>query len=230
MLRIFDLLFSFTGLLFLSPFLLLIAIILLCNYENKIFYLQARIGRNKKKIKVIKFATMLEDSPNIGSGTITLKDDPRIFPIGKILRKYKINELPQLFNVVKGDMSLVGPRPLTKDGFNMYSIGSQNKISKVRPGLSGIGSLYFRNEEILLQDKSNINFIYKELIMPYKENLEVWFYNNKSMNNYFKIIFFTVFEVIKPGTLDLFKIFPNLPSPPTELNKLLNTLEKGKKK
>jgi lipopolysaccharide/colanic/teichoic acid biosynthesis glycosyltransferase len=127
-------------------------------------------------------------------------------------------------------MSLVGPRPLTKDGFNMYSIGSQNKISKVRPGLSGIGSLYFRNEEILLQDKSNINFIYKELIMPYKENLEVWFYNNKSMNNYFKIIFFTVFEVIKPGTLDLFKIFPNLPSPPTELNKLLNTLEKGKKK
>ena len=136
---------------------------------------------------------MLENSPNIGSGTITLKDDPRVFPIGKILRKFKINELPQLLNVVKGDMSLVGPRPLTIDGFNIYSLEAQKNISKVLPGLSGIGSLYFRNEEILLHDTLNINLIYKKLIMPYKESLEIWFYNNQSLKIYFKIIFFTIF-------------------------------------
>ena len=229
MIRIFDLVFSLTALLFLFPLLFIVSIILLCNYENKIFYLQTRIGKNKKKIKIIKFATMLENSPNIGSGTITLKDDPRVFPIGKILRKFKINELPQLLNVVKGDMSLVGPRPLTIDGFNIYSLEAQKNISKVLPGLSGIGSLYFRNEEILLHDTLNINLIYKKLIMPYKESLEIWFYNNQSLKNLFQNYFLYNFEVIKPGALDFFKFFPNLPTPSSELTKLFKTIENEKK-
>ena len=98
---------------------------------------------------------MVKNSPNIGSGTITLKDDPRVLPFGKFLRKTKINELPQLINVLKGDMSFIGPRPLTNETFNYYQSSVQEKISKrkVRPGLSGIGSIFFRNEEKFIDRK-----------------------------------------------------------------------------
>ena len=166
---------------------------------------------------------MLENSPNIGTGTITLKNDPRVFPIGRILRKFKINELPQLINVVKGEMSLVGPRPLTKDGFDMYPEQTQKKILTIKPGLSGIGSLFFRNEEMLLQNEKNINYVYKEIIMPYKGKLEIWFCENQSIINYFKVIFLTVVEIIKPNMFSIFTIFPDLPLPHKKLKNLINS-------
>ena len=96
---------------------------------------------------------MLKDSPNIGSGTLTIKNDPRILPVGKLLRKTKINELPQLLNIFFGDMSLIGPRPLAIQNFNSYSKEIQNTITLVRPGLSGIGSIIFRNEEEIIDEK-----------------------------------------------------------------------------
>jgi len=222
MIRVLDLIFSLSALFVLLPLFLVVGILLLFNYENKIFYLQKRVGKHNKKIRIIKFATMLENSPNIGTGTITLKNDPRVFPIGRILRKFKINELPQLINVIKGEMSLVGPRPLTKNGFDMYPKQTQKKLSNLKPGLSGIGSLFFRNEEVLLQNEKDINYVYNEIIMPYKGNLEIWFCENQSLINYFKVIFLTVIEIIKPNMFNIFSIFPDLPLPQIKLKNLIN--------
>ena len=139
--RFFDLVFSSLALVILSPLLFPIIVILRLSGEGEIFFLQDRVGKNGKVFKLFKFATMLKDSPNIGSGTLTIKNDPRILPVGKLLRKTKINELPQLLNIFFGDMSLIGPRPLAIQNFNSYSKEIQNTITLVRPGLSGIGSI-----------------------------------------------------------------------------------------
>ena len=119
------------ALLVLSPLLIPVVIVLKMTGEGKIFYLQKRIGEEGNFFNLYKFATMLEDSPNIGSGTITMKDDPRILPFGKYLRKSKINELPQLLNIFFGDMSVIGPRPLTKQTFGYYDTNTQLNIKKV---------------------------------------------------------------------------------------------------
>ena len=121
--------------------------ILRVSGEGEIFFLQNRVGRGGKDFKLYKFATMLKDSPKIGTGTISMKNDPRVLPVGKILRKTKINELPQLINVLVGDMSIIGPRPLTLKSFDLYSLDVQQAIKKVKPGLSGVGSIVFRKEE-----------------------------------------------------------------------------------
>ena len=110
--RFFDVFLSSIALIFLSPLLLPIIIILKLTGEGEVFFMQERIGRNGRLFKLIKFATMLKNSPNLGTGTVTMKHDPRILPVGKFLRKTKINELPQLLNILLGDMSVVGPRLL----------------------------------------------------------------------------------------------------------------------
>ena len=119
--RFFDILFSSFALLVLSPLLIPVVIILKFSGEGEVFFLQERIGKNGKLFKLFKFATMLKDSPNLGTGTVTMKDDPRVLPVGKFLRKTKINELPQLLNIFFGDMSVIGPRPLTAETFGSYS-------------------------------------------------------------------------------------------------------------
>ena len=124
--RLFDLILSFIALFFLFPFFLIISIILLFTGEGEVFYLQERIGFKNKKFKIIKFATMIKDSPNIGTGSITLRDDPRVLPIGKILRKTKINELPQIFNVIIGNMSIVGPRPQMERDLDKFPKSTRN--------------------------------------------------------------------------------------------------------
>ena len=217
--RFFDILFSSTSLLFLSPLLLPIILILKLTGEGEIFFLQNRVGQYGKDFKLYKFATMLKDSPNMGTGTVTVKNDPRILPLGGFLRKTKINELPQLLNVFIGDMSIIGPRPQTKRCFEAFPHSSQNKITKVKPGLSGIGSIVFRNEEEMMSLNNNPNKFYDEVVMPYKGLLEEWYVLNKSISLYFSLIALTIWIVLGLSSNLIWKFFKDLPSPPVELNK-----------
>ena len=193
MIRLFDIFFVVIALTFLSPLLVICIIILKFTGEGEVFYLQDRIGENQKLFKIIKFATMLKNSPNLLSKNITLKNDQRVLPIGKFLRKFKINEIPQLINILKGEMSIVGPRPLTPDNYSLYSDYGKEKISKLKPGLSGIGSIFFMSEEDFFVDNDNHQEVYKKKIIPIKESLEIWYFKNRSVYNYFKVIFLTVF-------------------------------------
>ena len=168
---------------------------------------------------------MLKNSPNMGTGTLTMKDDPRILPVGRLLRKTKINELPQLINILLGDMSLIGPRPLANRNFNSYSQDIQNFIQSVRPGLSGIGSIIFRNEEEIMDGaEASIDF-YDQIIAPYKGSLEKWFVLNKNIMIYFLAIFMTLWAIFFPKTSLAWKLFKDLPLPPNELKKKLNYLD-----
>ena len=222
LIRFFDILFSGIALIVLSPLLIPVMIILKFTGEGEVFYLQERIGKDGKPFKLIKFATMLKDSPNMGTGTVTVKDDPRVLPFGRILRKTKINELPQLINILKGDMSIIGPRPQTPRCFLAFPKKSQEAIKQVKPGLSGIGSVVFRNEEEILDDPTidRLKF-YDEVIAPYKGELEEWFIKNRNLYTYFMLIFLTAWAVINPKTKLHFKIFKDLPKPPKELEEKL---------
>jgi lipopolysaccharide/colanic/teichoic acid biosynthesis glycosyltransferase len=221
MIRFFDILFSCIALLVFSPLLLPIAIVLKFTGEGEIFFLQERIGREGKVFKLYKFATMLKDSPNIGTGTVTMKNDSRVLPVGRFLRKTKINELPQLLNIFFGDMSVIGPRPLTNQTFRSYSNDIQEIIKKVRPGLSGVGSIIFRDEEEIMHGASASVDFYDNIIAPYKGSLEEWFVFNKGIKIYFLAIFITVWAVLFPNTRIAWMIFKNLPEPPNELRGIL---------
>jgi lipopolysaccharide/colanic/teichoic acid biosynthesis glycosyltransferase len=164
---------------------------------------------------------MLKDSPNMGTGTVTVKNDPRILPIGGFLRKTKINELPQLINIFNGDMSIIGPRPQTQRCFNAFPQSSQNEIIKVRPGLSGIGSIIFRNEEDLMHANDDPGKFYDEIVMPYKGFLEEWYVSHHNLFNYFILIGLTVWVVLRPNSDLTWKIFNDLPKPPIELSRKL---------
>src|SRR6478735_3498099 len=147
--RSFDIVFSLVIIIILLPVLIILFPLLRFTGEGYIFYYQKRIGFKNKTFDIIKFATMLKDSPNLGTGLITLRKDPRVTPMGGFLRKTKLNELPQIFNVLKGDMSFVGPRPLVDKTFDPYSDYVKANIYSVRPGITGIGSVVFRDEERL---------------------------------------------------------------------------------
>lgn len=223
--RFFDFFFSGLALVLLFPLLFPIVIILRYSGEGEIFFSQERIGRNGNSFKLLKFATMLKNSPNLGSGTITVHDDPRVLPVGKFLRKSKINELPQLLNILIGNMSIVGPRPLTQEAFNLYADNTQNIIKQVRPGLSGIGSIFFRDEELLMKGAARPILFYNEVIAPYKGSLEQWFVFNQSLKLYFKVIFITAWLVLFPKTKVVFKLLRQLPEPPEELKISFNYKE-----
>jgi lipopolysaccharide/colanic/teichoic acid biosynthesis glycosyltransferase len=220
--RFFDILLSGVALLLLSPLLVPIVIALRFTGEGEVFFLQERIGKNGKKFKLFKFATMLKNSPNIGTGTVTMKGDPRVLPVGLFLRKTKINELPQLINIFFGHMSVIGPRPLTMQTFGAYSETTQSLIKQVRPGLSGVGSIIFRGEEDIMHGATASVDFYANVIAPYKGELEEWFVSNKSLYIYFVAIFVTIWVVIFPNTKKVWVVFKDLPKPPTELKQLLN--------
>lgn len=217
MIRILDILLSLLALLLLIPFLIPVAIVLKVTGEGEIFYIQTRIGREGKKFGLYKFATMLKDSPKIGAGEITLKDDPRVLTFGKFLRKTKINELPQLWNVVLGEMSLVGPRPMVPSTYAEYREDARELISQVRPGLTGVGSILFRDEERFLADLSDPMSFYKEHIIPYKSKLEIWYVENNSVEVYLKVILATAWVILFPSSRIVDKIFDDLPAIPIEL-------------
>ena len=220
--RFFDILFSGMALLLLTPLLVPIVIILRLTGEGEIFFLQERIGESGEKFNLIKFATMLKDSPNIGTGTVTMRDDPRVLPVGAFLRKTKINELPQLLNIFFGDMSVIGPRPLTTQTFGAYSESTQDLIMQVRPGLSGVGSIIFRGEEEIMHGATGSVDFYVNIIAPYKGALEEWYVSNRSLYIYFLSIFVTVWAVLFPSTNIAWRAFKDLPKPPAELRQALN--------
>ena len=215
--RFFDILFSGIALLLLSPLLVPIVIILRFTGEGEVFFLQERIGKCGEKFKLFKFATMLKNSPNIGTGTVTVMNDPRVLPVGRFLRKSKINELPQLFNVLLGDMSLIGPRPQTERCFQAFPESLSDQIVSVRPGLSGLGSIFFRNEELMLYDAKNADVFYDTVIMTHKGQLEAWFATNNSLKLYFMLILSTIYVVLTGKILLSKTVLSSLPSTPKDL-------------
>jgi lipopolysaccharide/colanic/teichoic acid biosynthesis glycosyltransferase len=210
--RFFDICISIIVLLILSPLLLPIAVALRLTGEGYVFYRQRRIGFLNQYFDILKFATMLKNSPNMGTGTITLRDDPRLLPMGKFLRKTKINELPQLINVLIGNMSWVGPRPLVDKTFNAYPEGVRDKVYQSKPGITGIGSVIFRDEESLISKASlPPHEFYEKVIAPYKGALEMWYNRHKSFWVDFLILFLTAWVVVFPKSQLMYKIFNDLP-------------------
>jgi len=221
-LRFLDIFFSTIALLVFLPLFIPVVCVLRFTGEGEVFFSQKRVGKNAKQFNLLKFATMLKDSPSIGSGTVTLKDDPRVLPIGKFLRKTKINELPQLINILVGDMSVVGPRPQTSRCFEVFPKDLQPIISSIRPGLSGLGPVVFRDEENILSENSKSVDFYDQVIAPYKGDVEAYYIKVIGLYSYFKIIFLTLWVVIFPKSSIVWKVFPNMPKPPEELKSLLN--------
>lgn len=221
--RIIDISISICALLFLMPLFAIIIPLLKCTGEGEIFFKQKRVGQFGKSFKVIKFATMLKDSPNIGSGTITSKNDPRILPVGKFLRKTKINELPQFLNVLYGEMSLIGPRPHAKRDLNGIPSEILEEILKLKPGLSGIGSIVFRNEEGILNTFDEPRPFYDKVIAPYKADLELWYAQNKSLYLNVQLIIITIRVVMNKRSVNVYDVFTGLPNIPQALKPFLTS-------
>ena len=213
--RTFDVLSSGITILILSPLLIPVIIGLKLTGEGYIFYKQERVGYKNKPFLIWKFATMLKDSVNMPGGIMTTKKDPRITPMGGFLRKSKINELPQLFNIFFGHMSVVGPRPVMKVSFEAYPENIQKVIYNSKPGLTGIGSIIFRDEEELITEVKNnggdIWDFYKNVIYPFKGDLELWYQNNKSFVLDLKLIFMTAWVILFPNSRLYEKWFKDLP-------------------
>lgn len=221
MTRFFDILFSGIAIIILLPFMIPIMIGLKLTGEHDIFYGQTRIGKGRKEFKLLKFATMLRNSPNMAGGLFTSENDPRMLPMGKFLRKTKINELPQLINIFIGQMSIIGYRPTVKEHFEGYPEGCKKVLEKSRPGLSGIGSIVFRNEEEILQQFEDKKAFHQNVIAPYKAALEVWYVQHKSLGLYFKLIFMTVEAVLHPQSKKWRTAFKDLPPVPAELEQYI---------
>ena len=215
--RLLDILLSGLALVVLSPMLVPIAIALRLTGEGEVFFVQQRVGREGKAFGLYKFATMLKNSPNIGTGTVTVKHDPRVLPLGRLLRKSKINELPQLLNIFNGDMSIIGPRPQTRRCFDAFPVSSQLEIVKVRPGLSGIGSIVFRDEEELMHASAEPERFYDEVIMPYKGRLEEWYVANQGLRTYLLSVLATAWVVAFSESRIVWTLFSELPKPPEAL-------------
>lgn len=209
-----DIMLSALALLVLSPLLASVAVLLKLTGEHYIFYAQERVGRGGKPFRLLKFATMLKQSPTMGTGDMTLRNDPRVLPVGRFLRKMKINELPQLINVLKGDMSLIGPRPLTPNSFSYYSEEVQAIIGRIKPGLSGIGSLAFRNEEDMVAESGlGPAEFYRQHIARYKGGLEAWYAEHRSTTLDLLIILLTLSVVVFPRNRLHMKLLGDLPRP-----------------
>lgn len=208
-----DILFSFIGIISLSPLLLPIVIVLRLTAEGKVFYLQERVGFMNKKFKIYKFATMLQDSLNMGTGSITLKDDFRVTSVGKYLRLTKINEIPQLLNILKGDISIVGPRPVLESDWLIYPDSVRYRIYNVKPGLTGIGSIVFRDEESIVSAVKDIDphEFYARVIAPYKGDLEIWYQKKMSFFLDLKLVFMTGWVVLFPNSRLYESWFKDLP-------------------
>jgi lipopolysaccharide/colanic/teichoic acid biosynthesis glycosyltransferase len=210
--RIFDIIVSAITMLILLPFLPLLALLLKLTGEGEIFFVQQRMGYDGKPFGMIKFATMLKDSPNLPGGDFTLANDPRVLPVGRFLRKTRINELPQLWNILKGDMSFVGPRPLVPASFDLYPEAAREAIKALRPGLTGIGSIIFQDEEQITASasKSDLDCYYED-ILPHKGNLEIWYRDNQNLWLDCKLVLFTAIILLFPNSKLLPRFFRGLP-------------------
>lgn len=220
--RLLDIIVSLVALICLSPLFLIVSIILRFSGEGEVLYLQERVGQHRQTFKIVKFATMLKDSANMGSGTITSKNDSRILPVGRILRKTKVNELPQLWNVLVGEMSLIGPRPHAARDLEGVPSEIQAVIMGMKPGLSGVGSIIFRNEEQILANFNEPREFYDNVIAPYKASLEEWYFVRRTIRLNVKLILLTLLVVIyeKPSLINT--VLKGIPDPPDRLKKYIN--------
>ena len=193
--RIFDFLSSLTGVLVLSPVFLIIAITIKIDSRGSVIFKQKRVGRHEKEFYIYKFRTMSQGAEKQGP-LITLGDhDNRITKMGHFLRKYKLDELPQLFNVLFGTMSLVGPRPEVKKYVNLYN-KKEKEVLNIKPGITDLASLEFRNESELLNEQKNAEEYYIKKIMPAKLKLNLDYIQNRSFGYDIKIIIKTIFKII----------------------------------
>lgn len=192
--RVFDITFSLIGLILLSPVLLVLACVIRLSSKGPIFYMQSRVGKNGKDFKVFKFRTMFVDADKRGFLTVGGKDN-RITSIGYYLRKYKLDELPQLLNVVKGEMSIVGPRPELRRYVDLYN-DEQRQVLKVLPGITDYASIAYRNENELLGLAANPEELYIHEIMPKKIELNFSYINNRNPKKYFAIIWQTITSAV----------------------------------
>jgi len=216
--RIIDFILALTALIVLLPFLLPVSVILLLTGEHEILYLQKRMGYKNRYFKIWKYATMMKNSANMGTGSLTLRNDPRVTPFGKFLRKTKINELPQIANVLIGNMSIVGARPQMEVDFLKFPVHVQKVIYNSKPGITGIGSIVFRDEEKWISNASGDKHeFYKNHIAPYKGELEIWYQKNLSFYTDFMLIFLTAWVIVNPQSELPYKIFKDLPLKPAEL-------------
>ena len=210
--RFFDILFSLLALILLLPIFIPVTIVLLFTGEHEVFYKQERVGYKNRIFGILKFATMLKNSPNMGSKDLTSRNDPRVLPFGRFLRRSKLNELPQLINILIGDMSFVGPRPLLKSGFDRYSEEMKANVYNVKPGLTGIGSIVFRDEELIITNsKLPPEETYRNIILPYKGALEIWYQRHQHFYTDLMLMFLTGWYVLFPKSNLVNKIFRSLP-------------------
>lgn len=211
MIRTLDLILASILLLIVSPLFIAVVICNRFSGEGEIFYTQTRVGAGGKEFQVFKFATMKKNSPSTGAGLFVVDGDERVLPFGNILRYTKINELPQLVNVILGDMSLVGWRPLVPQTYaKVYQLNGKRHFYS-RPGITGIASLFFRNEETLLRSRSQMEAHYYKIILPRKLNLDMWWERNKGVKTYFVILALTFFIIVKPSMTIPVSWFDNLP-------------------
>lgn len=190
LIRFFDVVFSVFGLLILFPFFLVLSFFILVDSKGGVFFLQHRVGKGGKDFRLWKFRTMYPDSEKHGQITVGDHDD-RITRPGKFLRKYKLDELPQLINVLIGDMSLVGPRPEVRKYVSLYT-EEQKKVLSIKPGITDYASIEYADESELLSRSSDPLKTYVEEIMPAKIRLNMGYINDPSLKNYFRIIFLTI--------------------------------------
>lgn len=213
--RAIDVVGSAVMLVVLSPLLVPVATALRFTGEGEVFYRQTRIGRGGAEFGIWKFATMLKDSPNLGTGSLTVTGDPRVTRVGRVLRATKVNELPQLINVLTGDMSFVGPRPQVRGDFEAYTPEVREAIGAVTPGITGIGSIVFRDEQRLLsRDGVEPRAFYRDRIAPYKGALEAWYLGRRSLWTDARIVAVTAWAVLSPRSQLVFRAFPDLPPKP----------------
>jgi len=221
--RILDLVIAIFSLFVLSPIFFVTMIILRFTGEREVFYTQKRVGYKQKDFKMWKFATMMKDSEKIGNKDMTLRDDPRVTKAGRILRITKINELPQIFNVVIGNMSIVGPRPLLRVSFEMYKPEYAVKVYNSKPGITGIGPMLLRDEEKIVSEATEKGAdpreFYKNKIYPYKGEVEMWYQANKSLWTDILIIFLTAWVIIFSESNLPYKVFKTLPERPGDFDK-----------
>ena len=214
--RALDVVVSGAFLVLLLPLLVPIAIAQRLTGDGAIFFGQVRIGWKNRPFLIRKFATMRVGSEKQGSGIVTARHDSRVLPLGAFLRKTKLNEVPQLLNVLRGEMSLVGPRPVPKVCFDEYPADVQDTIYQVKPGLTGVGSIVFRDELELLEEAKEQGVspwdVYKNEIYPYKGQLEQWYLEHRSFKLDMFIIFLTAWVLVRPKSRLLFRFYPSLPS------------------
>ena len=195
MIRFFDFFFTVLGLIILSPLFLIVAIWIKLDSSGPVFYKQTRVGRNNKDFKLLKFRSMVTDADKKGLITVGGRD-PRVTQSGYFIRKYKLDELPQLLNVLIGDMSLVGPRPEVRKYVDLYN-ETQRKVLSVKPGITDYASIEYIDENEILGRAENPEKVYIEHIMPEKIKYNMKYIQNRSVKEYFKIIFLTIGKIVK---------------------------------